>query len=180
VADTSVADGWGTIITPVTTYPTLRIYTSETVYDSLYVNGNGQETNRQTGNYYYRWYTKELGFPVFQICKGILEKQSGYQVTHFAKYLRRDVSVPDNNIVNQNASVVPNPFSNDAKIILGNNVTKKCSIVIYDINSKECLRLNNVRGNNLTINKGNLKNGMYYFHVIYENGNVSNGKFIIN
>jgi hypothetical protein len=180
VADTSIADSWGTVITPVGSYDAIRIFTSETVFDSVYVNGVGQEIQRQTGNYYYRWFTKDMGYPVFQISKGILEKLQGYQVTHFAKYLRRDVSVPENSFTEQKISVVPNPFSIEAKIILSNNFSGKFSIVVYDITSKECLRLTNVNGDELTINKGNLKNGLYYFQLINEKGNVSNGKFIIN
>lgn len=180
VADTSIADGWGTVITPVGSYDALRVFTSETVFDSLYVNGLGQEIQHQAGNYYYRWFAKDVGYPVFQISKGILEKQQGYQVTHFAKYLRRDVSVPENYILDQHVSVVPNPFSNEAKIILENNVSDKFSIVVYDITSKECLRLTNVNEDELTINKGNFKNGLYYFQLINENGNVNNGKFVIN
>ncbi len=180
VTDTSIADGWGTVITPVSSYDAIRIYTSETVYDSLYVNGIGQEINRETGNYYYKWYTKAMGFPVFQISKGILEKQSDYQVTHFAKYLRKNVSVPENYITSQNISVVPNPFSHDAKIILNNNTSGNFSIIIYDLNSKECLRISNIHGNEYTINKGSLENGIYFFRIIEENGYVQNGKFIIN
>lgn len=180
IADTSIADGWGTVITPVDSYEVLRIYTSETVWDSLYVNGVGQEINRQIGNYYYRWFTQNMGYPVFQISKGILEKQSDYQVTHFAKYLRRNVDVSENYFSENNVSVVPNPFSNNAKVILNNNVTGKYSIRIYNSISKECLRLNNISGNEFTINRGNLNCGMYYFQIINENGNVSNGKFIIN
>ncbi|MBI5538635.1 MAG: T9SS type A sorting domain-containing protein [Bacteroidia bacterium] len=180
VADTSIADGWGTVITPVGSYDALRVFTSETVFDSLYVNGLGQEIQHQAGNYYYRWFTKDMGYPVFQISKGILEKQQGYQVTHFAKYLRRDVNVPENLITEQQITVVPNPFSIEAKISLGNNVSGKYSIVVYDITSKECLRLTNVNGDELTINKGNLKNGLYYFQLINEKGKVNSGKFIIN
>ena len=180
VADTSIADGWGTLITPVASYDALRIYTAETVLDSLYVNGIGQQIQKQTGNYYYKWYAKNMGYPVFQISKGILEKQQGYQVTHFAKYLRRDVNVPENFISKQQITMVPNPFSIEAKISLGNNVSGKYSIVVYDITSKECLRLTNVNGDELTINKGNLKNGLYYFQLINDKGNVNSGKFIIN
>ncbi|PCH65530.1 MAG: hypothetical protein COC01_09585, partial [Bacteroidetes bacterium] len=62
-----IADAWGTIVTPAGTAEVIRIYTTETTYDSLFVSGVGQQIAVHTGDYYYRWYAKNLGWPVLEI-----------------------------------------------------------------------------------------------------------------
>ena len=64
-----IADAWGTIVTPAGTTDVIRIFTTETTYDSLFVSGVGQQIGVYTGDYYYRWYAKNLGWPVLEISK---------------------------------------------------------------------------------------------------------------
>jgi hypothetical protein len=116
ISDTIIVDGWGTLITPLGTYNTIRIFTKETVWDSLYVSGIGELVEYMPDNYYYKWYTKELGFPVLQISKGILETSPYYQIARVAKYKWIDVSVPEVLQNNFNASVFPNPITNESAL----------------------------------------------------------------
>ncbi len=116
VKDTLVADGWGTVYTPIDNYDAIRIYTKETVWDSIYVNGIGQQVNFQSGNYYYKWYAKDKGFPVMQINKGILEKRSDFQIAWFYYEKRYNAGVLNINLPHSGAMVVPNPVTQETKM----------------------------------------------------------------
>lgn len=75
---TSVADGWGTVITPVDSLAALRVHTTEIIYDSIYINGIGNLNSITDSNYYYHWFIKNLGFPVLQIFKSSLHQDNSY------------------------------------------------------------------------------------------------------
>lgn len=97
-------------------YFSLTIYTKETVWDSIYVNGIGQQVNFQSGNYYYKWYAKDKGFPVMQINKGILEKRSDFQIAWFYYEKRYNAGVRNINLPHSGAMVVPNPVTQETKM----------------------------------------------------------------
>jgi len=178
VIDTSIADAWGTILTPTGTYNTLRIYTKEKVYDSLFVNSVGQEQQRQTDNYYYRWFTNGLGFPVFEIGKGILEKQNGFQITHFSKYLRQN-NIGNNDLKIKKVNIFPNPVNESSEVTFSGFNNKNVQFVIY--NSLGEVRINNLikNENKITITKKDLGSGIYFYKAFDEN-NFITGSFIVN
>ena len=74
----SIADAWGTVITPLDSSAALRVYTTEIIYDSLYINGTGYQSSITDNNYYYHWYIKNLGFPILQIFKSALHQDDLY------------------------------------------------------------------------------------------------------
>lgn len=133
IIDSIKADGWGTIITPVGTYNALRIYTKEIVWDSLYVNGVGTLIKYMPDNYYYKWYTKGLGFPVLQISKGILEKNPDYQIVRASKYKLYDVSVPEISQTFFESSVFPNPITSESVLKIELEKTSSINIRISNI-----------------------------------------------
>lgn len=135
----SVADAWGTLITPAATAPTLRIYTAETIYDTLYVNGIVKQANAYPGNYYFKWYTKDLGFPMLEIAKGYLTQQ--FPFVRQVKYAETSiVSSTDDEpaaAVLENIKVYPNPFSTQITIQFTLPESEKVSAIIYDMTGKE-------------------------------------------
>lgn len=182
VIDTIIADGWGIIDTPVDTYDAIRYYTKEAVRDSLYVDGAGQLLKFSGDNYYYKWYTKDMGFPVFQISKGILETQPEYQVSRFAMYLKRNTGIfnPGSEGGSAVSYVFPNPCSGKSRIIISDyDAAQVYTISVYDVTSALCLRIENNRQKAVTLPLANLKKGFYLFEISGNKGYRSTGKFIV-
>ncbi len=180
VIDTIIADSWGELNTLIDVYPVIRIHTIETVWDSLYVNGIGELINYMPDNYYYKWYTKDLGFPIMQINKGILEKRSDYQIARFA-YMKRNNAAINNVYINNNGfSIFPNPFKNEAEINTINlNNEKNISMYIYDLTGRQVLLIKNISSENKIIKRNNLNNGIYSYKIISNNNFYGSGKFIL-
>ncbi|MBI5541652.1 MAG: T9SS type A sorting domain-containing protein [Bacteroidia bacterium] len=180
ITDSVFADAWGEVITLMGNYNTIRIHTKETVWDSLYINGVGQLVNYMPNNYYYKWYTKDLGFPVLQINKGIMEKRNNYQIVKFAVSKRNEIGIKDNFITNNNVKIFPNPFTNEARIFLSNkNSTDNLTMYIYDLTGRQVSIIKNISSTNNIINKNNLPAGMYSFAIRGDKEYTGTGKFII-
>ncbi len=180
VMDTTIADGWGLLLTPVEDINALRYYTKEHVIDSLYVNGAGQEIRRMDDNYYYKWYVKDVGFPVFQISKGILENQPDYRVVRFKMYLRRGVGIYESKYDDNETKVFPNPVTSYATIKLNEKYkNSRFSFIVFDNMAKECLRFENLNAGEITFSKDQLKAGMYFYQVIEKGIVAGYGKFVI-
>lgn len=181
IRDTSVADGWGTVYTPLDNFQALRIYTSETVWDSLYVNGVGQQIKFQAGNYYYRWYAKNVGFPVMQINKGILEKYPGFQIARFYYEKRYNAGISDRNIENDITRIIPNPFHDEAKIELKNQEKGEIySLRIYDMTGRLVMVSENLTTDKIFIKRNNLPNGIYSYKITGNKKYYNKGKFVMN
>ena len=181
IIDTNIADSWGELNTLIDVYPVVRIHTTETVWDSLYVNGIGELINYTPDNYYYKWYTKGLGFPVMQINKGILEKRSDYQIARFAYMKRNDAGI--NNLFNDknDFNIVPNPFNNEAKINIESiNNEKNISMFIYDVTGRQILIIKNISSDNNTIKRNELPDGIYSYKIISDKYFYGSGKFVLN
>ncbi len=133
IIDTIKADAWGTVITAFGTYNTIRIYTKESVLDSIYVNGVGQLVRYMPNNYYYKWYTKGLGFPVLQISKGILETSPDYQIARAARNKYIATSVADDLKSVFKCTVFPNPLTDESILTFDLYKTSKVSITLSDI-----------------------------------------------
>jgi hypothetical protein len=80
----------------------------------------------------------------------------------------------------QAIGLYPNPFTTTAILKLSPETTLNNAVLsIYDISGKLVSSVNNITSANISINRGNLKNGLY-FYTLTDNGNVINkGKFII-
>lgn len=180
ITDSIFADAWGEVITLMGNYNTIRIHTKETVWDSLYINGVGQLLNYTPDNYYYKWYTKDLGFPVLQINKGILEKRNYYQIVKFAVSKRNEIGIKDNFIINNNIKIFPNPFNTEARIFLSyKNSPDNLTMYIYDLTGRRVSIIKNISGNNNIIKKNNLPAGMYSFKIMDDKEFTGTGNFII-
>ncbi len=180
VIDSTKADAWGEVITLIGNYNTIRFHTKETVWDSLYINGVGQQLNYMPNNYYYKWYTNDLGFPVMQINKGILEKQYNYQIVKFAVNKRNEIGIKE--IINSgtNIKILPNPFNNEATIILNNQLFENnLTMNIYDITGRDIKEIKNISNENNIINRNKIPAGMYTFKITNNKEFIGTGKFIV-
>jgi hypothetical protein len=178
ILNSSVADAWGVISTPDTTASVIRIYTAEVVYDSLFVKGNLIQSDVYTGNYYYRWYSKNLGFPVLEIGKGMqIQKPPFYQKVNYSSHKNTILSVPENDILNR-IKIFPNPFSSYINISLGENF-KNASISIFDLTGQMILKVTNLDSED-AIRTTELSPGIYFYVIVNRQQEIIRGKIIKN
>ncbi|MDD2306796.1 MAG: T9SS type A sorting domain-containing protein [Prolixibacteraceae bacterium] len=176
----SKADAWGTIKTPKGTVNTIRIFTSETVYDSIYTDGSAILKSKTEGNYYYNWYTRELGFPVLQISKGILSQNSNYQTVEYASKLTSVITgieeVPENQ---KFVTVYPNPFNDKATLKIHPDFNgEKYTLLIFDIYGRIILKKEDNIESEVVIERRNMKTGTYFYQLLNKEINI-NGKFAV-
>jgi hypothetical protein len=74
----------------------------------------------------------------------------------------------------------PNPFSTTAVLKLSPETELTNAVLsVYDISGRLVSSVNNITSNDIIINRGNLKNGLYYY-TLSDNGTIiTKGKFII-
>ena len=124
----STADAWGTITTPVGTVSAIRIYTTVTFYDSSYVGGVGTQNSLITDDYNYKWYEKDLGWPVLDISKNSMEYD--YKTARYSASLAtgiNSIAYSDNSL-----SIYPNP-NNGVFSISWQNAVAKSEVEIYNV-----------------------------------------------
>jgi hypothetical protein len=130
----STADAWGTITTPAGTVSALRVYTTETTYDSSYVNGVGTQNSTTTGHYYYKWYAKNLGWPVLQIAKGSFSEPN-FQQVFFANDLSSVTGIKNPETA-PDFKMYPNPTSGkifaDGREFVSLEIYSVCGKKIYE------------------------------------------------
>lgn len=163
----SKADAWGTIKTPVGQADVIRIYTTETVYDSIYIDGIGSLRNKIEGNYYYKWYKNDLSYPVFQINKGTLEKSGSKKIVKYALSLN-NISASLTKLENESTQVIvyPNPVSEIATLKFNSKKSlKNFSIAIFDIYGREIMHVNNLNTEEFIFNSLNFSSGIYLYRV---------------
>ena len=181
VQGNSKADAWGIIKTPAGQADVIRIYTTETVYDSIYVNGVGSLQNKIEGNYYYKWYKNELSYPVFQISKGTLEQSgSNKKIVKYAKSLN-NISASVFQIENQTEKLIiyPNPISDNATLRFNSiKSLKNFSISISDIYGREIIYVNNLTTDEFIFKPNNISAGIYFYRTWNESVEYK-GKFVI-
>ncbi len=176
----SKADAWGTIKTPAGSVSAIRIFTTETVYDSTYTNGVASLKSKTEGNYYYKWYTKGLGYPVLQMSKGILSQNSDYQIIEYAAKLKSVATGIENISTNQaSATIYPNPFKDKATLKLSSNFNaEKYTLSIFDLYGRLIFKKEDNAGNEIVIERNNMRQGTYFYQLSNKKINI-NGKFVI-
>lgn len=164
----SAADAWGTITTPSGTVNVLRIYTTETVYDSSYVGGIGSQNSVTTGNYYYKWYTQNLGWPVLEISKGVLSEPN-YKTVKYANDLSSVPTGVVETFTNNQLILFPNPASNTVTIST-RSIVNHGSMQIIDSKGVLVKAIDNIDGSLIRFSSEDFNAGFYYI-VLSENGN---------
>jgi hypothetical protein len=93
------------------------------------------------------------------------------------------VSSIDKPITSQNLqiNIQPNPFSDHTqlKIETTNNIFSDFDVKIFDITGSEVMSMNNVSDKFITINRNNLKQGIYFYQILSHGEVVTRGKMII-
>lgn len=176
----SKADAWGILKTPAGTVSTIRIFTSETVYDSIYSDGSATLKSKTEGNYYYNWYARELGFPVLQISKGILSHNGNYQTVKYAEKLTSFTTGINEVSENQKfVTVYPNPFNDAATLKIHPDFNgEKYTLLIFDIYGRIILKKENNIESEVVIKRRNMEQGTYFYQLLNKDINIE-GKFAV-
>jgi len=81
---------------------------------------------------------------------------------------------------NNYSKLYPNPFNTNATITIDDKIKlNMASVIIYDVLGKEMKRINNITSNTITIEKGDMPNGIYFYKVINNETKITTGKFIV-
>lgn len=177
----SVADGWGSIITPITTTDALRVYTTEIVYDSIYVNSIGQLQSTADSNYYYHWFTKNLGFPVLQIFKGSLHQENKY-------YQDASYSAAKTNLLSTLEFTPTNPInvinewgSKTVTFVFPDNViAQNYFIDLFDVTGRKIDPLHYISGNKIMTSLDNHPSGIYLYRIRNASQTLKTGKISVH
>lgn len=131
----STADAWGAISTPAGTVNALRVYTTETDYDSSYVNGVGTQNSVNSGKYYYNWFTKGLGWPVLTISYKSIFGDPDYKEVRYASDLSTATSMVDEAGINK-MRVYPNPATEQIVLNLDHIGSSELTLNIFNVMGK--------------------------------------------
>lgn len=162
----SVADGWGTVITPVDTVDAIRVYTTEIIFDSLYVNNIGNQLSKTTGNYYYHWFIKGLGYPVMQIFRGSLHQENTYfQEVKYAVGKTNYLSTPE--LVQGNPiKLINERGSNTVTFIFPDNISgQQYFIDFFDLTGRKINPFITFFNNSIVSSLDNYPVGVYLYRI---------------
>ena len=176
----SVADGWGTLITPTDSASVLRIYTTEVIYDSTYINGIGSLNSTNDSNYYYHWYTKNLGFPVLQISKGSLHQENlYYQKASYSKMKAKVLGTPEQ--VQKIPVLVINEIGNrTVTFILPDNASpRRYLIELFDLTGRKINPPISSFSNKIFTSFENFPSGIYLYRISDASQTLRTGKISI-
>lgn len=88
------------------------------------------------------------------------------------------MSVNDHKKTDSNLSVYPNPFTTSANFIIDKGLNN-ADLIVYDILGKEVKRIEHLSGKQFTINRDDLKAGLYSY-LLRDNDHLEHkGKFIV-
>lgn len=81
----------------------------------------------------------------------------------------------DENIVNQNVNITPNPFSTTAVVDLGDDTY---TMTIMDVTGRIVRQINGATGN-VVINREGMKAGIYFMNAVNNKGQARTTKFVV-
>ncbi|HEY0029314.1 MAG TPA: T9SS type A sorting domain-containing protein [Bacteroidia bacterium] len=176
VTKTSNVDAWGTITTPLGSFPSLRYHVEKRNVDSLFIKAFGawsffQETIDSTKQY--SWWANSIGFPLVD---ATIDWATGAVTS--VDWLKTPLTAGINvSTVSSAVNVYPNPAQNDITFMLES--AKVSAVQVYDIAGR-MIDSYPVSNDNLRINTSEFANGIYTFAVIgADNAIVNRGKFTV-
>jgi hypothetical protein len=115
--------------------------------------------------------------------------QLGLNVNHVKTFYKQNYACDENltgvsEIKNVkeivSTSLYPNPFRASATLFVNSvKELKNAELHLYDILGKEVFSEQNINGKQITINRNNLKAGLYFYRLLEDGSVLTNGKFII-
>ena len=166
-------DGWGTLITPFGTFDVLRIKSTLTEQDSIYVSALNQGIKLPAvTSHEFKWMGTGFGLPILQINTTVID-------TQVTQILYQDsirlTNVSDFTKVISEPLIFPNPASE--KIIIRYSLQKKSEVEInlFSVEGGQIFNLTETKTNiglnfqTIDLSKYNLMEGNYFLKLSAEN-----------
>jgi hypothetical protein len=177
VNKTVVFDAWGTIATPLGTYPVLRAKTTKVTRDSTdaYIGFLGWQDNvviNSDSSASYTWWANGIGFPLVEI------QLDSFGVTEATWLQALPMAVGVNEYTTAlDMNVYPNPAQNEVNFMVDSKIAH--SMVIYDITGRKVDSFM-IISDLSTINTSSYANGSYTYSVLgIDNTILARGKFSV-
>ncbi len=138
----------------------------------------GESTFDRSNNHYI--IKTNLGITIINAQTGAITNQPNtLGALKGLEYINKSISVSIPNIPNQNTvNVYPNPFNNYTTVQLNAPATR-VTLAVYNRNGQQVKVQYHTSGNNITIHKGDLPNGIYFMHLLQNDNNKVVEKLII-
>ncbi len=95
--------------------------------------------------------------------------------------IRKSITTAVNEIQfkEKNIAVFPNPFSSETRIV-SDKILSNATLTIYNTTGQIVKETKNISGQNITIRREHLTNGLYYFSITEGNEKIASEKLVIN
>lgn len=178
VSDTSLIDAWGSVTTPLGTFPSLRQKYIEHTVDSIdfYVpllSSWNNAIQQVDSNLTYRWFANGQGFPLVEITMN----KAWTQDSSADWIMSSNTAVPE--LVSKGSSIVlyPNPASTQINIMNTGNETSY--LFVYDVMGR-LINTIQLRDKITSLSTTDYAAGLYTYRVLNtDNFPVATGKFNI-
>lgn len=165
----NTVDGWGTLITPLGTFTTIRVLSAITAIDTVYIEmiKTGSNIPRPL-KHEYKWFAQGSKIPVLQIDATITGGVVSVTNVQFKDSLRKDVPhVGIDDLAGNNGmfEIFPNPSHDYCTIHYRVSVNTPITISIMDLSGKEIYNFSETRTageQQVVLNTSNLGNGIYF------------------
>jgi Secretion system C-terminal sorting domain len=175
----SVADAYGNITTPVGTYPYLRMKTTQTIYDSLTVNGNLVNVSVST-TISYNYFNSNYKTSLFNYSEATTPQGTTKSAYY---YVSGSTGINENGVVKESIKLYPNPAKHTLYIDTDLSQLGHVDFKVFDINGKLMnTQINTQLMNELSsipLNISSLTPGFYSLVIESEKGINKNIKFIV-
>lgn len=132
---TSVVDGWGTLTTPYGTFDVLRLKSTVSEYDSMYIDSLQQGFPVQRDYIQYQWIGKNFGLPLLSVTE---DASFGSTVVYLDSVRDVNVGLAENRFAGK-CTIIPNPVSNTLRFTIDSNNSGMAHISVYDMRGKSLL-----------------------------------------
>ncbi len=174
----SVIDAWGTVTTPLGTFPCVRQKYTEKTIDSIYVHAAllgwiyGTITIVDS-TLSYRWYANNQGYPIVEI--NMNKTQTWDSSANWI--LNSSAGLPGIDFAGTSVSIYPNPASTEINVVKG--FDKTITVVIYDLLGNKITE-QILTDNFSKISTATYPSGLYTYRIFDGNKTaISNGKLSI-
>ncbi len=170
----NTVDGWGTLITPYGSFPTIRIKSELEIHDSIYIDslGFGFPVNRSIVEY--KWLGNGFGIPLLQVTvEGLLTTVS------YIDSLRNPLQIIKPQAFNNEILVYPNPCSSYLNVEQLVDSPENYSIELYNPEGKRIYFLGNIEVDagmfkqRLDLEHLQLQTGIYFLKMYSSNHSLT-------
>jgi hypothetical protein len=159
-------DGWGSMITPLDTFPVMLVRSEIDVHDTVFADtlGFGFATNHKETEY--KWYADMMSIPVMKI-----SKRSGFGGSTTAEYIDKvpdALGVTETHLFKEQILIAPNPASDRILLRYYSEANGSININIIDVCGKIIFtkRCNAFKGlNDQAIDVAAFKKGIYFINL---------------